>query len=108
MGRLSQAVIRAYESGANRRTTYHGSRSAHMFNSRKNKAASRIVKAIRQSRWRRSRAKTPYGPRAWAAKTSKYGTYARIAQNKWRERFTRKYATTAYKRHPKLAPNYTW
>lgn len=106
MGRLSQAAIKAYESGVGRRTTYHGSRSAFMLNSRKNLAASRIAKAFRKSFWRRSRAKTPFGPRSWAAKTSKYGTAARIAQNKWRTRYSRKHGTTAYKRMTRF--NYTW
>jgi len=78
----------------------------HMLNSARNKAASRIAKAFRKSFWRRSRAKTPFGPRSWAAKTSKYGTAARIAQNKWRTRYSRKHGTTAYKRMTRF--NYTW
>jgi len=79
-------------------------------NSKKYMAArSKIRGAFRSHlnrKWRDNRKRTPFALTGWSAKTAKYGTNARGAQNKWRANYLKKHGRAAYK--PRWGPNYVW
>ena len=69
-------------------------RFATLNNRRRNKASSVIGRAWKRSYWKPSYVRTR-ASKFWGAKTAKFGTKARHAQNKWRKNFVKNHGFSA-------------